>query len=291
MTCKLWKTVNLRKFLQKVVYHHHSIMIVRWVHRLCYYYLILASIFRNDQMEVLSFLFSSKYVRAVFTSSLHPSSFVFSPAVPLPMLGRRSMIAELSTSSIDQGDYTYLKKDFEMLSRGNNYINFETFLRWSEIQALVSDDLITLKELRAIWVRCVGSINTVIDLDAFLRVNNELDSLFNIDDTAEEDSTSTVIEAATVIDNADSIDIDGEQEDEASEDGSDLDVWDPAVSSPDLFEAEFLTYLRSFFDGEVQPPRQLLSFDTFLAWKDVREMLDEGLLIEPTSSSLLRSLT
>jgi len=245
-------------------------MIVRWVYRLCCYYLILASMSRNDQMEVLSFLFSSKYVRAVFKSSLHP----FSPAAPLPLVGRRSMTTELPTSSIDQGDYTYLKKDFDMLSRGNNYINFETFLRWSEIQALVSDDLITQKELKAIWVRCVGSINTIIDLDAFLRVNNELDSLFNIDDTVE-DSTSTVIEA-TVIDSAESIQIDGEQKVEASEDGSDLDVWDPAVSSPDLFEVEFLSYLRSFFDGEVQPPRQLLSFNAFLAWKDVREMLDEG---------------
>lgn len=205
------------------------------------------------------------------------------------------MTSELSTSSTDQEDYTYLKKDFEMLSRGNNYINFETFLRWSEIQALVSDDLITLKELRAIWVRCVGSIKTIIDLDTFLRVNNELDSLFNIDDTTADDSTSTVIEAAAVIDSVDSIQIDGEQEDEASEDVSDLDVWDPAVSSSDLFEAEFLSYLRSFFDGGMQqqqpppPPRQQLSFDAFLAWKDVREMLDEG-QFEPTSS-LLRSLT
>lgn len=205
------------------------------------------------------------------------------------------MTSELSTSSTDQEDYTYLKKDFEMLSRGNNYINFETFLRWSEIQALISDDLITLKELRAIWVRCVGSIKTIIDLDTFLRVNNELDSLFNIDDTTADDSTSTVIEAAAVIDSVDSIQIDGEQEDEASEDVSDLDVWDPAVSSSDLFEAEFLSYLRSFFDGGMQqqqsppPPRQQLSFDAFLAWKDVREMLDEG-QFEPTSS-LLRSLT
>jgi len=188
------------------------------------------------------------------------------------------LAAELSTSSTENGDYTYLRKDFEVLSRGNNYINFETFLQWSEIQALVADDLITLKELRAIWVRCVGSINTIIDLDAFLRVNNELDSLFNIDDTTE-DSTSTIIEAS-VID--DTIQSDGEEEDndEATDDFTDLDVWDPAVASTDLFEAEFLTYLRSYFD-EVQPPssgRQLLSFKAFLAWKDVREMLDEGKL-------------
>lgn len=198
-------------------------------------------------------------------------------------------------------DTTYLQKDFQTLSDNSNNLSYKKFLQWDEIQSLIQDDLINISELETIWKKYTNNnINTLIDFTIFLKINNDLDDLFE-DETLEESNimdqkllessmnikpsyslnNNQIIndndEYGTIIDITN--DNNNDNNIEHIEEEVDLDVWDINLNSSDLFESDFLTYLKTFFDEfsiNIQNNNILLAFDSFINWIDVREMIDEG---------------
>ena len=154
----------------------------------------------------------------------------------------------------DSDDLKHLAKEFKLLSRGKPFIEFGSFVKWEEIQALLADDLISMDEIKALWLSHVGSLNYSIDRPIFYKINKDLDEFIAENDT-EDDSS----------------------EDEDSEESQTkfTDVWQLDVDSSKIFPKEFIAYLNMFHSKHANVDG-LLSYHSFREWKDINELMAEG---------------
>ena len=162
-------------------------------------------------------------------------------------------------------DLRHLQKEFALLSRGGNVIDMDTLMQWEEIQALLADSLVTLEEIQEIGKKATASLDSEINFDAFLKINTDLDDLFE-DGTEEIDSLEIVNDLTT------DLTTDGVRD---MNDGE-TDVWDPVLQSSYLFEKDFIDYLKTFFNTNIDKKTGLLSYSRFSTWTDIREVLNDG---------------
>lgn len=171
------------------------------------------------------------------------SKFSISPS----MIVRRNWLRSLYMVEMDNsGDGTkHLSAEFKSLSKGKSYLEFGDFLMWEEIQALLADDLISLPELKSLWLKYVGSLTYSIDKPTFFKMNEDLDNMFEDDDN------------------------DDDEEDEDNQNNSDeeesvefSDIWDASVDSSKVFPNEFIAYL-SIFHSKHATAEGLLSYHRY----------------------------
>ena len=148
----------------------------------------------------------------------------------------------------------HLSAEFKTLSKGKSYLEFGDFLKWEEIQALLADDLLSMGELKSLWLKYVGSLTYSIDKPTFFKMNEDLDNMFEEVDDEEEDEDEEVVDENNV---------------EFS------DIWDLSVDSSKVFPKEFIAYL-SIFHSKHATAEGLLSYHSFREWKDINELMAEG---------------
>eukprot|EP01038_Epipyxis_sp_PR26KG_P005014 gene5014-7001_t len=164
-------------------------------------------------------------------------------------------------------DLKHLYREFLVVSQGQDSINFKSLLEWEEIQALLSDDLISMKELKVLWKQAADPKTDSIGIKEFLALNRALDDMF---EDAQDDPDM-----------------------EIEDDGGDFDAeyvqvnpWDLSITVDDLgFESEFVSYLEAFFLENAEDDKsaqrataydKFLSFAKFANWKDIKDILIEG---------------
>eukprot|EP01039_Chlorochromonas_danica_P002965 gene2965-3233_t len=207
---------------------------------------------------------------SINTRPFHPS---------LLNIQRRSFstFSHSSDEQENQSDiYSFLKEAFNSLSKGKPTINFNTVLRWSEIQALLADGLLTEDQLRDLYLSVSKSSEGGITINQFIELNESIDELVGYDDDDSEGGY-------------DDDDEEEEMEGELEDLPEDFDVWDPTIDATTLFEETYVSYLTDFFSSNAQgegSEEKRLSLKSFIAWQDVQQLLDGGNIDE----SMLKEL-
>lgn len=159
--------------------------------------------------------------------------------------------------------FRHLRNEFLTLSKGGSSINFKTFFRWNEVQALLGDELITSAELQELWNKnCLKKMETseeYLDYDQFVAINAALDDLFEDEEEEEEDENGDGEEGVLI--DVDDVTVD--------------DIWDPDFSIEDLFENDYLSYLVTVFNENKNSDGQF-TYESFMAWDDMIQELNEG---------------
>lgn len=91
-----------------------------------------------------------------------------------------------------------LKEAFEILSAMSStpntkpgFLSKQDVLEWDEIESLLNDNLISMEEFNVLWEKACSSDNTV-DFNAFVKLNQALDDLF--EDEEEDNESTTAVE-------------------------------------------------------------------------------------------------
>jgi hypothetical protein len=92
----------------------------------------------------------------------------------------------------------------------------------------------------------------------FYAINNEIDNLFEEDDDESENKN----------DNNNSNNNNEQTFSEIE------DIWDSSQETNNIFDTNFESYLKSFFTSSNK--NNLLDFQTFIDWKDIKELLEAG---------------
>lgn len=107
-----------------------------------------------------------------------------------------------------------------------------------------------------------------ITVNQFIELNESIDDIVGYDDEEEEDD-----------DGSEGYDDEEEMEGELEDLPEDFDVWDPTIDATTLFEEKYVSYLTEFFSSNAKgegSEEKRLSLKSFLAWDDVKQLLDGG---------------
>ncbi len=183
-------------------------------------------------------------------------------------------------------EYNHLKGEFNDLCQGNDdSINIRRLLEWSEIQALLGDELMSMDEI----IEIINSVCTGIDdktadlpdqmikINEFIKINKKIDDLFEESD-ADIDENVNILEED--LNNNDIINDTIESIVYFDED----DIWNAEFDIESGLEKGFIKYLRQFYDANkaevvaADDAKVGLSYEAFATWKDVLDLLEEGSL-------------
>jgi hypothetical protein len=198
------------------------------------------------------------------------------------------------------GDLRHLEMEFSRLcdasvengGRNKQYVCTSDVLGWSEIRALIADELLTTDEMMGILEDTLeanqGEEKGKITLAQFVDINRAIDEL--LDDLNLNDDLEAGAMAGGVPVSVDDSELvqggqgfgtgpsgsggTGQQQQQQYLALSSVDAWDPEVDVATVYDAPFLTYLRSFYSKHADETG--LAYDDFKGWKDVQDMLMDG---------------
>jgi hypothetical protein len=209
-------------------------------------------------------------------------------------------------------DLRYLEQQFQALAANNpkSEISWNTFIHWEEIAALLHDGYCEVEDVRKAWKEVVGSFTRSLDLKKFIEINRVLDGLVDsesgIDDDLDDFSpideqsiefkdgqftkspTDSAREQDLIVDDG-SFDMSSDMDSDVDVDSEavagmitsleDLDPWDPSLDPKQVFDDEFIFYLKDFFDSHALKSGAmagLLVYDKFCSWSDMKQLMKEG---------------
>ena len=171
------------------------------------------------------------------------------------------------SSEVDSDD-SILRQQFKDMSSGTDTLLFKNFYEWEEIQALMADNVCDEKSVKELWTRLAGAIESPINYEQFLEINEELDEKFDAlyGESDGVDAEDNKIEVQSGVGFAPSIS------------DSDIDIWDPQFNPSNALEEDFLLYLNNFYSASIDEGNlsKGLSYDAFASWDDIKIMLAEG---------------
>ena len=105
------------------------------------------------------------------------------------------------SSSVDDGlnaagrDEKELEVVFAHLSDENGMLSKSALLEWEEVKQLLEDGLVGEEEFELLWERTRKAPGGVLDLEAFLSFNVQLDDLFTFEEGEEEEINDSTLES------------------------------------------------------------------------------------------------
>ena len=83
---------------------------------------------------------------------------------------------------VKMDDYIeYVKKEFTKIAivlkekANGGMLSFDTFMRWSEVEAILAEGFLSKNTLEEIWINNTGSLSSPCDLLQFLELNDAMD--------------------------------------------------------------------------------------------------------------------
>lgn len=164
-----------------------------------------------------------------------------------------------------------LESSFDSICDASNLVSKEALMGWDEVSKLLEDGLLGEDELDDLWEKTKKSPGSedMLDVDGFLSFNVALDGLFDFEDEDEDDE-----------------DLDVEAE---YGDGDDVEEEDDESASGDFVEGENLPKGELFDLLSNQSGR--LNGDGLLRWTELREMLEDGDLLESELDSIFKNVS
>lgn len=135
------------------------------------------------------------------------------------------------------------------------------FLNWKDVQDMISEGVLSMEEITEIWRIEAGDLNASIDRLGFGRINMALDDKIEANESNGKGGAKTEV--------VDEIDV------------SNLDVWSPVFDAKSAFDKDSLDEITAFYTSGGTAVTDMLSYDDFLEWADVKEMLAENTMTLP----------
>lgn len=178
----------------------------------------------------------------------------------------------LFSSKLDD-DFKHLQAEFvELTSAGDpDFASSTTVLAWSEIQALIADELLSTDEIMAILEKYTDASGKISFSD-FISINSALDDVLDERDDVTDDE-QILTDAQSMGFSTDSDCNDSGYEQEYLDIGS-VNPWDMELDVQSVYDPPFLGYLRGFFSSHADEDG--LAYDDFVEWKDIHDMLESG---------------
>lgn len=162
----------------------------------------------------------------------------------------------------DPEEKAFLDEAFVKLAKGKDLLGFNAFLRWDDVQDMLDEEAISMEELSELWREVTGGdLNKKINRVGFGMLNRAIDDLLEEDE--EDDDEEEYID-------------DEEEDDEEEESDSStvsVNVWSSSFRPQSVLDQETITEFRDSFvqlTGSIDSP---LTFEMFVAWQDVQDML------------------
>lgn len=150
----------------------------------------------------------------------------------------------------DPEDIQYYKDSFQkLIDIKTKTLSFAKFINWNDIQDMINADAISMDDIATLWKEVAKDLKTNIDETNFIKLNAKLDDML---DTINE---------------------------EEEEDNGDINVWDESFVPETAFELVALKEIREFWNlNSIAPAKEFLTKTSFFQWKDIIEILDEGVV-------------
>lgn len=165
----------------------------------------------------------------------------------------------------DPEDEEFYDQEFSKLCGDNTAegkLPYFKFLNWKDVQDMISEGVLSMEEITEIWRVEAGDLNASIDRLGFGRINMALDDKIEAKESKEGGGGAS--EAVV-----DEIDV------------SNLDVWSPAFDAKSAFDKDSLDEITAFYTSGGTTVSDMLSYNDFLEWADVKDMLAENTMTTP----------
>eukprot|EP01039_Chlorochromonas_danica_P009160 gene9160-10112_t len=160
----------------------------------------------------------------------------------------------------DPEEKAFLDEAFVKLAKGKDVVGFNAFLQWDDVQGMLDEEAISMEELSELWREVTGGdLNKKINRVGFGMLNRAIDDLLEED---EEDE-----------DYVDDEDEEEEEEEDSVSSTASVNVWSSSFRAETVLDQETVAEFRNSFlqlTGSIDGP---LTFETFLVWQDVQDML------------------
>jgi len=196
----------------------------------------------------------------------------------------KSVVSEDSEEGEDEDDddgeddnmEAELESIFESICDKNMLISKDTLMSWDEVSKLLDDGLLGEDELEDLWKQTKKSPGSddQLDVDGFLSFNVALDALFDFDDEDEDENS----------------DLDTDEDLGVVADQSAMLSGDEKYSSTDgMVEGDNLSS-SALFDA-LSNSSGTLTQEGLMKWTELKEMLEDGDLLESELDSMFKKLS
>lgn len=157
----------------------------------------------------------------------------------------------------DPENIEFLDKEFKKLSAGKSELSFFTFINWDDVKDMINEEALSMEEITDLWRDTAGDLNAKIKIEGFRKLNMLLDD--KIEENESEGGQST--------------------------DSDTIDVWAAGFEAKPVFDEEALQDITDFFIASTGSLGGKLSYESFMGWSDIQDMISEGSITQEALKS------